>query len=246
MRRIVVIFLVIFLWVTQGVAKDKIVYLATLNWKPYVGNDLQHKGFTSQIVIEAFKRAGYTVEIAFKPWARVLKEVDKGKYDAAYPAYYSDERAAKYSFSHPFSKSMLGFYKRKKDKITFKTLHDLKPYKIGVVRGYVNPPDFDKSKYLKKEKANSDEENIRKLIKRRLDMIVIDKIVAQYIVNNSYPKWQDELEFMEPALEGKHLYVMFSKHAQGFEQKLKDFNAALKEMIQDGTVKKIMLGHGFK
>ncbi|MBF0552317.1 MAG: hypothetical protein HQK60_17515 [Deltaproteobacteria bacterium] len=59
------------------------------------------------------------------------------------------------------------------------------------------------------------------------------------------PMYRDELEFMEPPLEIKPLYIAFSKQAKGYEEKLAAFNRGLKLIREDGTLDKIILSHGF-
>jgi ABC-type amino acid transport substrate-binding protein len=227
------------------VPEKNIIKLATLDWPPYVGQGLPQYGFTTAIISEAFKRAGYEVKVEFMPWARVLQDTEAGKYDAAFPEYYSDERAAAFFMSDPFASGPLGFYKRKADKITYTKLEDLKPYRIGVVRGYINTPEFDAADYLQKDEANSDEQNLQKLFAGRIDLIVIDKFVAQYLIETSVPEAIGALEFMEPPLLDQSLYVIFPRGIAGSEEKLQAFNTALKTMREDGTLERILEEYGF-
>lgn len=225
---------------------ERVIKLATLDWPPYVGQEQPEYGFTAAIVIEAFQRAGYQVTVDFMPWARVVQDTQAGKYDAAFPEYYSDERAQEFLMSEPFADGPLGFYKRKADNITYTNLQDLKQYHIGVVLGYINTPEFDAADYLQKETVNSDEQNLQKLALGRVDLIVIDKYVAQYLINTSMPENADQLEFMEPPLLNQPLYVIFSRQIADSVQRRQEFNAALKSMQEDGTLDKILERFGFK
>ncbi len=100
--------------------EDKEVSLATLNWEPYVGEKLEHFGFSTHIVTEAFKRVGYRVKYTFLPWARLLNQVAAGKFDAGCAAYYSEERAAVYAFSAPYARGPVVLYKRKDRDIEYR------------------------------------------------------------------------------------------------------------------------------
>lgn len=225
--------------------ENTVLTLATLEWPPYVGEQLPGKGFTTAIVTEAFKRAGYEVKISFMPWARVIQEVQAGKYDAAYPEYYSEERLQNFWLSEAFATGPLGFYKRKADPISYTTLKDLQPYRIGVVLGYVNTPEFDAAEYLQKEAVNSDEQNLRKLLLGRIDLAVIDQFVAEYLIKTLIPEGADTLEFMNPPLKEQPLHVIFARQVAGSEEKLQAFNAALKTMREDGTLDRILEEYGF-
>ena len=121
------------------------------------------------------------------------------------------------------------------------------PYKIGVVRGYVNTPEFDKADYLKKMETPDDATSLRMLFKDRLDLIVIDKYVAIHNLKNSPTLEGDfsSVEFLKPPLITQPIYCMFSRAKQDFEQKVADFNRGLKAITEDGTVRNIMIKNGF-
>ncbi len=57
---------------------------------------------------------------------------------------------------------------------------------------------------------------------------------------------QQVLEFMEPPLENKMLYIAFSKHAADYWKKLTAFNAGPRQITVDGTLARIMERHGFR
>ena len=231
---------------TQVIANEKDVSLAVLNWQPYVGEKLDNFGFGAEILIEAFERAGYKAKLNFMPWARALKDTEAGKYDAVCFGYYSEKRARIYALSNPFAKSILGFYKQKDSDIFYTNLQNLKPYRIGVVRSYVNTAEFDAADYLKKEEVNSEMLNLKKLLNKRVDLILIDKFVGQFLINTSFQKNKSDFEFIEPPLKIQPMYVMFSIKIKNYEHKLKDFNIGLKQIADDGTIIKIMAKHGFK
>ncbi|MDA3788269.1 MAG: transporter substrate-binding domain-containing protein [Desulfobacula sp.] len=240
---IAIVFIVTFQ--STAFSSDRVIKLASLNWGPYVEENLENYGFTSEIVSEVFKKAGYQVEIYFMPWARVLAEVKTGEYDAMYPAYYSEERSRTYALSNPIAQGLLVLYKRSCDTILYKTLMDLKPYKIGVVRGYVNTPEFDSAVYLNKKIVNNDKQNLLKLLTGRIDLAVIDKYTAKRIIKIDIPQAAGKLNFLDPPLDNKPLYVGFSKAIKDYPKLLKNFNQALNDMIKKGLIDNIVKKHGF-
>jgi polar amino acid transport system substrate-binding protein len=227
----------------HAVSAQKTVSLATTEWEPYVGQHLNNYGFASEIIAEAFKRVGYGVRYAFMPPKRVMKQVEAGEYDAGYPAYHSDDRAERFDYSHPFADSAVGFYKRKDMAISYRTLRDLAPFKIGVCLGFAYPREFAKADYLKKEAARNEVLNLKKLVQKRIDLFISDRAAAQAAINASVPEGKDLLEFMNPALETRKLHLIFGK-GRNTEPMRKDFNTGLEMIIQDGTVEKILKKHG--
>lgn len=234
----VMLYLVLISWALP-VGGEEHLSLVTLNWAPYVGEDLPHQGFTTEIVTRVFKRAGYRVHINFMPWARVLRLVARGDADAMYPAYHSTERARVYALSDPFARSYLVLYKRVEDDITYTSLRDLEGYRIGVVRGYVNAPAFDKAQYLQKEPTDSDESNLRKLLKGRIDLAVIDRYTARHLIDTRLPHAADRLLPLDPPLQIKPLYLGVSKQIPAYRTIVADFNRALSEISAAGVLEDI-------
>jgi polar amino acid transport system substrate-binding protein len=243
--RSIIVIVLIAAFQPTAFSSERVIKLATLNWAPYVEENLENCGFTSEIVSQIFKKAGYQVKIYFMPWARVLAEVKTGEYDAMYPAYYSEERSRIYAFSNQIAEGPLVLCKRSDDTIEYKNLIDLKPYKIGVVRGYVNTPEFDAAVYLNKKIVNNDKQNLLKLLTGRIDIAVIDKYTAKQIIKIDIPHAAEKLDFLDPPLENKLLYVGFSKKRKDYQNLLKSFNQALNEMIKKGLIDNIVKKHGF-
>jgi len=221
------------------------VRLATLEWAPYIGQALPDGGFVAEVVREAFKRQGQGVEFRFMPWARVVVVAKAGEVAGYLPEYYAKELEKDFLLSEPLPAGPLGFFKLKNRAVSWKTLDDLKPYRIGVVRGYVNTREFDARKDLKKEEVAEDVLNLRKLVAGRIDLMLADKYVGQYLARKENPQDADKIEFMSPVLEGKELFVCFPKARPGSKALRDTFNQGLRTMKADGTLQAIMKRYGF-
>jgi polar amino acid transport system substrate-binding protein len=233
--------ILLYLCVTiNPVAAQQTVSLATLEWPPYTGKNLVNNGFTAEIVGAAFQAVEVETKTTFLPWSRGLKEVSEGRIDAIYPAYYSRERLEAYTFSSPFISGPLVFIKRKETQVDFEELQDLKQYSIGVVHGYVNTPEFDEADFLNKKAVKSDEQNIVKLIKGRLDLAVVDKFTALNILATKYPESLGKLDFVTKPLEEKPLHVMCSKMSDRQQELCSMFNRGLILIKKNGKYQKII------
>lgn len=232
-------------FMTMPVIGAEKIKLATLDWEPYIGKKMKNQGFIAEMVVEAFKKSGYDVELTYLPWARVVKMAEQGQFDGYLPEYYSDSLKVNFLVSVPFQGGPLGFFKRKGENISYKTLKDLMPYKIGVVRGYINTEEFDSAKYLKKEEATDDLMNLNKLIKKRIDLVVCDKFVGKYLLEKNLAEQSKNIEFLSPSLEEKVLYLCISKKTPNAELKIKAFNDGYKKLKDQGMVESIMKKNGF-
>jgi len=141
--------------------------------------------------------------------------------------------------SDPFKSGPVGLFKRKGFDFTFKGLESLKPYKIGVVRGYVNEEKFDKATYLNKEEAADELTNIKKLLANRMDFMVADKFVGFHLLKKNMPEMQMQMEFVEPPLIVQELYICINKKTKDAKKKIDAFNKGLASMKKDGTFEKL-------
>lgn len=198
----------------------------------------------TEIVIEAFNRGGYVSDVAFLPWKRAFEGTRDGKYDALFTMWYREEREEFFLFSDPLPSNELVLLVRAGDDAKFEGYDKLKGKTIGVVRGYAAPPGFEEAK-LKVSEARDDEENLRKLLRGRIDMALTDRIVAQHIINTKMESDAEKIGWMEPPVHVDVQYMVVPKAVDNSETLMESFNASLAAMTEDGTLKKIMGKHGF-
>ncbi|WP_019616309.1 substrate-binding periplasmic protein [Psychromonas ossibalaenae] len=225
--------------------KTKTIRIATLDWEPYISQQLSDEGFMAEITREAFRREGYKVEYVYLPWKRAVTQTEYGEFDGYFPSYWSKQREDKSLFTDSIISGPVVLFKVKGSSITYKELSDLKPYRIGVVRGFVNTPEFDAADYLRKEQVTTDLVNIKKLLAERVDLIVADKFVGFYLLNKYLPHMFGQIESISPPLQDKKMYLCISKKSDNAAVKVEAFNKGLKEMHKDGTFDKILQKHGF-
>jgi ABC-type amino acid transport substrate-binding protein len=239
----------LFLFALAGPAgaatQAKTVRLATLDWEPYIGRKLPDQGYTAALIREAYRDQGWTVQIEFYPWARALHLARTGEVDGLMPEYFNSSRKNEFMYSFPFPGGPLVLYKRRDEPIAFSTdphtdqdraLRALQDKRFGVVRGYLNTPVFDAAKYLHKEAANDDATNLRKLVYKRVDLAVIDRRVAEYIIRTQYPAYAGKIEPMEPALADNSLFIAFSLKSANHGEARAAFNRGLTAMKKDGRI----------
>jgi len=221
------------------------IKLASTNWPPFMGETLKNQGFLTEIVMEAFKEGGLLdVDVDFMSWNQAVEKSESGEYEALMAGYYSDERARKYLISTPIMDNQVAFFKLKgKTLPPAKTLEDSIPYSIGVVKGYVYYPEFDAHPELTKISAESDAKNIHNLLSGKVDLIIMDLILANYIVQKQFKAHQDALEQFGNSLSFQQLYVMFSKRNKLSSTLLKSFNEGLQRLNQNGKLRKILQDH---
>ncbi|HEX7640628.1 MAG TPA: transporter substrate-binding domain-containing protein [Burkholderiaceae bacterium] len=222
-----------------ALAPEPLVVMGSTEYPPYYGEHLPNQGLLTDIAVRAFRKMGYRVEVRFTPFARTLANGKAGLVDGVIALWRSEEREQWFAFSDPMAPNLIGFYKRKSSGIRYNTLQDLAPYRIGVVNGYADPPAFIAAK-LDTDAGKDDEANLRKLIGGHLDLVLIDRSVAQYLIQTRFPGHAGELEWLGPPLEVRPQYIGFSKAAPHYREKLRDFNLGMKKLAESGELQAIM------
>lgn len=250
LKKTIGLFLILFCLPLFGFAKPSVV-LATTQWEPYISTNAKYHGYAYEIVKAAYEQAGYQVTIKFMPWDKALRAAKKGQVDAVFPEYYSKTRLKNWEYSKDFSGGPIGFFKKKGSAVQLpaqaafsneKTiLAKLSQYTFGVVKDYINFPAFDNNHNLKKRFVKSDRANLEQLYRGKVQLIVIDKFTADYILSRQLPpKVRRALEFMSPAMAYRKLYIAIPRTNSRAKTILQAFNKGLKTISQNGVMSKIM------
>ncbi|MEO0486702.1 MAG: transporter substrate-binding domain-containing protein [Pseudomonadota bacterium] len=218
--------------------------IAATEWPPFYGAEMEDGGFMTQIVVEAFARTGRDTEVDFLPWKRAFEGTKDGKFDALFTMWHRPEREKHFIFSDALPSNELVFLVRSGASVDFQGYEAMKNIDIGVVRGYAPPPGFEDAG-LKVSEARDDEENLRKLLRGRVDAVLTDRIVAQHIINTTFEDQADEFAWMSPPVHVDVQYMVVPKVNQDSEELMASFNSALSAMTNDGTLAAIMADHGF-
>jgi len=227
-----------------AIASENSLIIATADWKPYIGSDMQNNGYVADIAAEAMKRVGYDVVYKFHPWKRALLLAEKGKTDGVLGATYSKSRAEYLEFPQPISKIHIHFFHRREKKILYTTLKDLEPYRIGVIRGSMLETKFRQSG-LATDAAVHQEQNLKKLLIGRIDLIIAAAEQSMYILKNNFPQdRRNEISIVNPPYKKNDVYLAFSKKHPLHKKIAKDFSRGLSLIHNDGTYKKIIEKHG--
>ncbi|RHW76565.1 ABC transporter substrate-binding protein [Colwellia sp. RSH04] len=240
---------------------NKVLNLATLNWPPYISEEVCNHGWVFQFTVALLVSKGYQVNIHFFPWARSVKLVEQGNMDILFPEYFIESTAPSdvikgkkrrelLALSHRFSGGELALMKRKGDNFQLKSdLSNLKGKMIGVVRGYQNTPEFDAmmdSEQFSTIDAVNELQLMKLLVAKRVDLIIGDPEVFNFSVSFSNLANQNKqallngVEAVQPALKYNHLYFAVSKKYTELHTLLDDINLALLEFQQSGETDRIV------
>lgn len=230
----------------QGWAANRELTLGLFENSPYMSESLPANGVLAEMVSEAFRRQGITVHYQIYPLRRLYHLVATGEIDGAVGVPFAADRTRNFVFSAPLVKVNYNFFARKQDHLQVGRLAELKGLRIGVVRGGLNEQTL-LAQGLKVDAVSNHEQNIRKLLAGRIDLLVSVSEYTQYLLNHHFSEAErDQLEKLEPpfAVRAKHL-VMSKKRAE-LSRLLPGFNRTLEKMKHDGTLAEIFRRHNVK
>jgi polar amino acid transport system substrate-binding protein len=211
-----------------------------------VTDEEKQNSYLVEITEKALTQVGYRTKIEFMPWKRALHNSMNGKADVLLGAYYNEKRAQKMLYSEPIDKVELVFLALKESNIRYTALTDLKPYTIGHIRGVSVNKAFDSASYLRKEAVTNVEQNIKKLISGRVDLIVFKKRRLLHLIHTKFPEISNKVELLSPSLQTSFFYNAFPKSQPNALKHLEDFNRGLRAIKNDGTYAKILIKHGIE
>ena len=218
-----------------GGAHARTEVLITGEWPPYSGMAEPDGGSVTAVVRQALAAEGQDVKIGFFAWSRLrpLMEINRD-YAGRFPDYYSRERSAGCHYSDVIGESPLGLAELRSAPLRWSVVEDLKRYRIGTVKTYVNAPTFDrlvKQGSIRTVTVATDEENLANLLEGKVDGIIIDRNVFVYLVNRSsrLKPVAKRLQLNPRTLIVHKLYVCFARNENG--RVLRDrFNKGLQSL----------------
>ncbi|MFT5707765.1 MAG: polar amino acid transport system substrate-binding protein [Oceanospirillaceae bacterium] len=223
------------------------VSMVTTQWEPFYSSNLPAEGVITEVAKAAFQRENHQASVSWYPWMRALKIAAYGEADVVMGAYYSEERSKKFYYSDPIFSIDVGLIALKSlGIVSYEKLDNLKPYKIGVMRGWVYTQEFDQADFLDKHTLSNQVTAVRMLLAKRVNIIAASIPVFQHEISLLKSELAADTVVLKPLLESKPLYLMFNRVDEGNEKLLADFNRGLAKIRADGTFDKILDKHGFK
>ncbi len=192
--------------------------LATLEWPPFSGSNLPENGINGQIISQALSYENHTLAIAVFPWNRAYRTVKTGQTLGYFPKYLNP--SSELLFSDAIGVSPIVLLERKNHPIKWHVVSDLNRYTLGVINGFINTEEIDEmilNGSQPSETASDEKQNILKLAAGRIDAILIDAHVYQYLASTDpqVANVAQRLQINAKIIEHKSLHVAFIDNPQG-------------------------------
>jgi len=244
MKKIYLVFCVMIVLIVFSSTNTTALELVTLQYPPYEFlEDGEVKGVAVEIVQEVFKRMSMPINIALYSWDRSLDMIKKGAADAIFTIFKNPERETFLDYSHEvLIPQVVSLFVTKDSNIVFDgDLNKLSMYTFGVVHKVSYGSIFDdavKNGVIQSiETSETGEENMKKLLQGRCDILVSNRYGALDIVKRMNN--MDQVKELTPAIQSVPSYIAFSKK-RCLTSLRDEYDIILKNMKDDGTYNKII------
>ena len=196
-------------------------------WPPYF-QEAPNTGKAQLILIDIFELSGFQLDIKLQPWNRALKSVRTMENDVILGAWRTGERERFLYFSEPYYWNEIVVLSRRESPIQYSDHESLTGLTIGVQRGYRYSDDFEQLTNFKKYEVSSAEEGLEKLMKQRVDAILVDKNVLSYTLEKAKIS-HDLFHTSTTHFSCIPLHVATSKQNSAIKKHIDKINATLSE-----------------
>lgn len=128
-----------------ALAAQDLLFVADVDFAPYsMIVEGQPAGIDVEVMAEAAKRAGFSVDLQFKPWDELIRMVETGECDGAFALFNSANRDKSVMFMEatPIHYSDYVLFTKVGTKFSFRTYEDLRGKVIGRAAGTNLGEDF--------------------------------------------------------------------------------------------------------
>lgn len=217
---------------------NKLIMATNAEFPPYEYHEGDNiVGIDAEIAAAIAEKIGMELEIADVDFDSIIPGVQEGKYDMGMAGMtVTDERLEKVAFSDTYAKGVQVVIVKADGKI--KSLDDVEGKKVGVQQGTTG--DIYASDTV--ENGGYGEENVTKyangalaveaLKAGKVDCVIIDNEPAK-----AYVKANEGLAILDTEYANEDYAICFAKENTELQKKVND---ALKELIADGSVQKIV------
>ena len=211
------------------------VHLASDEWPPFVSAALPENGLSGAYTFAVFARLGSAVAIEYFPWKRTMEVgMNDPRYAGLLAVWRTPQRETHCHFSSPIGTTMNVLAYLKEAPVVASALRELRDTQIGTVAGYSNGEEFDslvRRGALHVQESVNDETNLRKLLSKRFDAMVIERRVLRHLLTSPHftRAERERVASAENLFRERTVHLCFQRNPAGQAQQ-RAFNEAARDI----------------
>lgn len=251
-RPAIILAALVALGISSSPAKaDEISFVGDL-WPPFNGvSGSNSEGYLLDIAREIFEPQGHHVSYVVLPWARAVREVRAGTYNALLGPFISEAPGLIFP-EEEVGYTRLSFFTRADSKWRFTGPESLKNIRMGIIQGYGYRPWLQE--YRQRHSENfivmSGEDavlrNLQLLIRGRIDAIPTNEYSFRYRAKQAGVLDQIRFAGYDTLGKGQKLYIAFAPNRRGSADYAKLLSTGIRDLRRTGRLAKILKRYEIK
>ena len=225
--------------VVNSVAQTDTLKLSFYVWPPFT-NVQGEISIATDIVETALNRVNIPSTYLLGGFESALEGIFDGSCDGSPAFWKSEEREQELLFSDPYLENQLILVGRKGANVAFTSFSELEQKRIGLVRDYAYGDSLTEIVDLQIVYGTKDQENLVNLLSDKVDYILVDALLLQYLLKYELNDVSSMLEFAKQALIVNPLHLAIRKDLPDATHAIDQFNAEIKKMINEGLYNELL------
>ena len=214
-------------------------------WPPFT-NVQEEKSLATDIVKTALDRVNINSVLVVSDFELVTEGISSGNFDGSPALWKSKEREQTLMFSDPYLENQLILVGRKGSDVGQTSFSELGQKRIGLVKDYAYGDSLMKVKDLQLVYGNNDQENLVNLCSDKIDLMLVDALLIQYLLEFELNDVSALLEFASRPIIVRPLHFALRKETPNVDGIMALFNEEIKKMMSDGSYNKLLGLHWIK
>ncbi len=213
--------------------------LASDSWPPFT-DEADHQRVAVDLVHTALERAGIGAATTVIDWKDVENGLRKATIDGSAAMWHTEQREKTLLFSRPYLENRLVIIGRKGSDVAAKRMSDLAGKRVAAVGRYAYGDEIGKAAGVHFVNGRNDQDNLNKLLAGDVEYMLVDTLVARYLVANQPEEAATKLEIGSTPLARRMLHFAIRREVPGAEKTIAAFNEEIQKMLTDGTYAAIL------
>ena len=232
---------VLLVWLTSAplYAQDDTIILGANESPPFWSIKLPYDGMCGEIVHAISAEADLISYIRFMPLKRLIE--DDSNNDLGNPQFYmTNQDFAAIVPIAIYNAAIFYFKPEHTEKITFKSMQDLKGYRIGILKGTLIDHSIFKKAGIAFEESYTQESLFKKLRLGRVDLVIEIDLLGRTMINELFP--DDAGNFESIVIQGSAapIAILMAEEYPDGKAIGDKYREALQRIIEGGKYNKIL------
>ncbi len=220
----------------SALAENKIIRIVSDEWPPITGSQLPKGGFSVHFATDILNALGYEFTVEFIPWKRIERTQKQGRYDMIVAMWYDKVREQGFAYTQPYLDTKVVFASLKEQAFTYSDLASLNGKTVGMVSSYAYPEALLNYEKVTWHTGIDLNQNLKKLIAKRLDMVIGTDAVMQYEVKQKITGSKYIYFDTDHPVEIRPVHMAINRNTQGYAVLVKKIDKVIQTFKQDGRL----------